>query len=212
VTHRAAALTLSAMLIAVLSLPSALATADSFTPVTLSIRATPVARLRVVFPVRVTVSADPGVLDTSEGPMRIEVKLAGECGGNFQTTPGTTLLNKQLQPQPATGRAYSATAAGSGRPKAYGSQTLCVFLQDTDAGRVYANDESNQVDVSRPCTVSARRYDSAQRQLRRAQRQLRRTRRRAARRRLQRTIATRKRTLNRDRRQARAVCGPGVAL
>jgi len=212
VTNRAAALALPATLVAALTLPSALASADSFTPVTLSIKATPVARLRAPFPVRVTVGADPGVLDTSEGPMRIEVKLAGECGGNFQTTPGTTLLNKQLKPQPATGRAYSATAGGWGQPKAYGSQTLCVFLEDTDVGRVYANDESNQVDVSRPCTASARRYDSARRQLTRAQRQLRHTRRRAERRRLQRTIAKRKRTLNRDRRQARAACGPGVAL
>jgi hypothetical protein len=97
-------------------LPAAPAAADSFTPVRLTITIAPVARRDAPLAVTVGVSADPAVLDGSAGPLRIGVKLASECGGTFQTTPGTTLLNAALSPQPATGRAYSGTARGSGRP------------------------------------------------------------------------------------------------
>jgi hypothetical protein len=172
--------------------------ADSFTPVQLNIAVAPVARLHALLAIRVAVTADPGVLDGSEGPLRMEVKLAPECGGTFQTTPGTTLVNVPLAPQPATGRSYAGQVKGSGRPSAYGVQTVCAFLQDTDIGRVYANDESQQVTVSRSCTSAASRYDAAQRRLRR-------TRRAAVRRRLKRTVA-------RERTRARRACGPGVAL
>jgi hypothetical protein len=200
------------VLTALLALPASLATADSFNPVSLAITIAPVARLHAPLSVQIGVSADPGVLDTAEGPMVIGVKLAGECGATFATTPGPTLLHQQLEPQPATGRAYSATAHGSGRPTAYGTQTVCVFLEDADVGRVYANDESEQVDVSRACTAAGARYDAARQALTRAQRRLRHTRGTAARARLRRTIAKRRRTLSRDRRRGRSACGSGVAL
>jgi hypothetical protein len=132
-----------------LALPAASATADSFTPVRLAITVAASAHVGTSLPISVTVSADAGVLDGSEGPLRIEVKLAGECGGDFATTPGTTLLNARLTPQPTTGKAYIATATGSGRPAATGTQTVCAFLEDSDVGRVYANDESGQVNVGR---------------------------------------------------------------
>lgn len=207
----AAAVVLTAAL-AACALAPASSGADSFTPVRLNISVAPVARLRAPLRVTVGVSADPGVLDGSEGPMRIGVKLAGECGGNFQTTPGDTLLNAQLDPQPATGRAYAATARGSGRPSAYGVQTVCVYLEDTDVGRVYANSESDTVAVSRPCTAQANRYQAAERALTRARRRLRRARRGSARRRARRTVARDERWAARDRRAARRACGRGVAL
>jgi hypothetical protein len=194
------------------ALPAASATADSFTPVTLTITIAAAARLHASLPVTVAVRADPGVLDTAEGPMRIGVKLAGECGGTFATTPGDTLLNAQLDPQPATGRAYAATARGAGRPTAYGVQTVCVYLQDTAVGRLYANDESLQVNVSRPCTAAASRYDAAVRRLASARRRLRRTKHAARRAQIERTIATDRRTVSADQRRARAACGSGVAL
>jgi hypothetical protein len=87
-----------------------------------------------------------------------------------------------------------------------------VFLEDADVGRVYANDESEQVDVSRACTAAGARYDAARQALTRAQRRLRHTRGTAARARLRRTIAKRRRTLSRDRRRGRSACGSGVAL
>jgi hypothetical protein len=172
--------------------------ADSFTPVRLNITVAPVARLHAPLKITVGVSADAGVLDGSAGPLRVEVKLAGECGGTFQTTPGDTLLNKALSPSPATGKPYNGKLTGSGRPSAYGDQTVCVYLQDTQVGRIYANDESRQVDVSKPCTTTAAAYDSAQRRLRRSKRA-------AVRRSLKRTVA-------RDRARAVKACGPGIPL
>jgi hypothetical protein len=188
------------------------ASADSFTPIALNVGVAPVARLHAPLRVTVGVSADAGALDGSEGALRVEVSLAPECGGTFQTTPGTTLLNAALTPPPQTGKAYASTVSGSGRPAAYGSQTVCVYLEDTDVGRVYANDESTQVTVSEPCTTAARTYDRARAALARVQRQLRHSRRAVVRRRLKKTIAARKRTLARDKRRATAACGTGIGL
>jgi hypothetical protein len=210
-----------------LAVPAASATADSFTPVRLAVAVVSSAHVGTPLPISVTVKADAGVLDGSEGPLRIEVKLAGECGGDFAATPGTTLLNAQLNPQPTTGKAYAATATGAGRPAATGTQTVCAFLQDSDVGRVYANDESGQVavgpavpaaggtggrTVSKRCTADKHAYDGAAKALSRAQGRLRHTKQRAARRRLQRTIAADKRTVARDRTRARTACGKGVKL
>jgi hypothetical protein len=186
--------------------------ADSFTPVRLAVRVAPVARRSAPLRIVVAVSADPGVLDGSDGPMRIEVKLAGECGGNFQTTGGVTLLNAALRPQPSTGRAYAATARGSGRPRAYGLQTVCVYLEDTGVGRVYANDEFVQVEVSPTCTVTALRYQAARQTLTRAERRLRRARHAGARRRWRRAVVRDRRAARNDRRRAVRACGAGVAL
>ena len=79
---------------ALLAVTASLATADSFTPVQLTIAVAPVARLHSPLAITVSIAADPGVLDGSEGPLRMEVKLAPECGGTFQTTPGTTLRQR----------------------------------------------------------------------------------------------------------------------
>jgi hypothetical protein len=201
-----------ALLTALLSWPAALASADSFTPVRMNIKIASVARRHAALKVMVGVTADPSVLGTSEGPMRIEVRLATECGGNFQTTPGVTLMNKQLNPQPASGRAYSARATGSGRPSAYGVQTVCTYIEDANVGRVYANDESIQVTVSKSCTAAGARYDSASRALKGAERQLRRARGTTAKRRATRLVAKRKQTLARDRRAGTRACGRGVPL
>jgi hypothetical protein len=167
---------------------SAAAGADSFTPVRLAINIAPVARLHHPLKVSVDVSADPSVLDNATGPLRIRVKLAQECGGTFASTPGITLLDQQLRPQPATGRAYDANASGSGRPTRYGDQTVCAFLEETGDNRMFANDTSNEVNVSRKCTTAAATYDTARRR------------------------HARKGTLNADRRAARRACGPGVPL
>ncbi len=176
---------------------------------------TPVARAHAPLRALVSVSADPGVLDVAEGNLQVQVKLtSGECGGDFQTTSGITLVNAPLKPPPRNGQAYSGSVSGSARPTAFGTQTLCVFLEDADVGRVFAHDESGQVNVSRPCTTRATRYDTAEKSLKRAQRQLRHTSKTARRRRagLKRAIARRTRTAARDRRLARTACGPGVAL
>lgn len=167
---------------------SAVAGADSFTPVRLAIKIAPVARLHQPLKVSVDVSADPSVLDNATGPLRIRVKLASECGGTFSTTPGVKLLDRQLRPQPATGRRYDANASGSGRPTHYDDQTVCAFLEESGDNRMFANDTSNQVNVSRKCTAAAARYDTARRRHARAS------------------------TIKADRRAARRACGRGVPL
>jgi len=166
-------------------LPTGLAGADSFTPVRLTITVPPVARMHQPLAIRVAVSTDPGALDDRSGPVRVRVKLAGECGGTYQYTSGSVLLDKQLNPQPSTGRAYSALARGSGRPTAYGLQTVCVWLDDA-GGRTWASDQSMQVNVSRACTTAAARYDAARRR--------------------------RRKQAAADRRAARRACGAGVSL
>ena len=178
------------------ALPVALAAADSFTPVRLAITIAPVARLHAPLALKVAVSADPGALDDRSGSLRVQAKLAAECGGTFQYTPGTVLVDKQLSPQPSAGKAYSAAVQGSGKPSAYGELTVCVWLNDSQE-RTWASDQSIQVDVSPSCTRAAARYDAVRRQ--------RRPRTAAARRRLARTLAS-------DRRAASKACGPGVPL
>lgn len=175
--------------------PAATAIADSFTPVRLSIAVAPVARLHAPLRVAVRVSADPGALDDRSAPLRVMVKLAGECGGTYAYTAGVVLLDRRLSPQPSTGHAYSAVASGAGRPAAYGNQTVCAWLAEEGDDRVFASDQSLQVDVSRACTRAAARYDAARREARRRRRP-----------------HPSRRTLARLRRAVRRACGPGVRL
>jgi hypothetical protein len=183
-------------------MPASLAGADSFTPVRLGIAVTPVARRHVKLPITVQVSADPGAFDPATGTLRLQVKLASECGGTYQYTPGTVLVDKPLSPQPAKGEPYSATVKGSGKPPAFGEQTVCVFLNEEADNRTFASDQSTLVNVSRRCTSRAARYDRARRALRRLKRH------KHTRQRLKRT----KHKVRRTRKAARRACGPAVKL
>jgi hypothetical protein len=207
---RARLVALSATLMAISI--AAVARADSFTPVTMNVGVTPIARLGVPLRVKVSVRADPGVLDTADGPLRVKVKLAPECGASFETTSGVTLVNAPLAPPPTVGKAYSGGASGSGRPVAYGTRSVCSYLEDTGAHRVYASDESVTTDVTVACTTAGRAYDRGLRSLRTAQRSLRRAHTRAARTRDRRLVARRRRALSRARRRGVAACGAGVSL
>jgi hypothetical protein len=208
-----AALATAAVAVTV-ALGSGLAGADSFNPVRIAITIAPVARLAQPLAITVTVSADAGALDTATAPLRIRAKLADECGGTFDTTPGPMLIDSELNPQPATGQPYRATAHGAGSPTAYGHKTVCAFLEEEGDDRQFANDtvDPPMVDVSKPCTLAAARYDAAVKSLARAKRQLRHAKRRANRARLKKLVAKRSKTVARDRRAARSACGPGVPL
>jgi hypothetical protein len=177
---------LGSVVLASIAFTGTLARGDSFTPVRLQIKLAPVARLHAPLRVTVSVSADPGALDDRTGPLRVQAKLAAECGGTFSYTSGPVLIDRRLSPDPATGRAYSATASASGRPTSFGTQTVCAWLVDEGDGRAWASDQSAQVDVSRACTTAAARYD-------------------AVRRRHGRGLAS-------ARRAARRACGPGVPV
>ena len=65
---------------------------------------------------------------------------------------------------------------------------MCAFLEESGDNRMFANDTSNQVNVSRKCTAAAVTYDAARRR------------------------HARSNTLKADRRAARRACGPGVPL
>ena len=199
---------------AVLLLGTELAGADSFNPVRLAITIAPTARLAKPLAIVVNVSADAGALDSATAPIRIRAKLAGECGGTFDTTPGPVLIDAQLSPQPAIGQPYTATARGAGRPTGYGEKTVCAFLEEEGDNRQFANDtvDPPMVDVSKPCSAAAGRYDAAVKSLARAKRQLRHAKKRANRARLKKLVAKRSKTVARDRHAARAACGSGVPL
>ena len=101
------------------------------------------------------------------------------------------LLDQQLSPQPAAGKPYSAMAHGAGRPTAYGTDTVCTYLEEEGDNRMFANDTSTTSTVSRRCTADASRYDALKRS-RRARKH--------------------KRRIARARRAARRACGPAVPL
>jgi hypothetical protein len=193
--RRAAAL--GALLAA--ALPASTAAADSFTPIVMNVSVAQVARLQKPLRITVSVTADAGVLDTATAPLRVRVKLANECGGEFDGTPGVVLLDKRLAPQPETGHGYFGRAHGTGHPMSYGFETVCVFLEEEGDNRQFATDTSGQVDVSRPCTAAASRYDRANLALARARRH-------------RRAVARALRLASTDRRLARRACGAGVPL
>lgn len=204
----------TAVVAVTVALGGGLAGADSFNPVRIAITIAPVARLAQPLAITVTVSADAGALDTATAPLRIRAKLADECGGTFDTTPGPVLIDLEVNPQPATGQPYQARARGAGNPTAYGQKTVCAFLEEEGDDRQFANDtvDPPMVDVSKPCTLAVARYYAAVKSLARAKRQLRHAKRRANRARLKKLVAKRSKTVARDRRAARSACGPGVPL
>lgn len=185
--------------------------ADSFTPVTMDVSAAPVARLHGPMPITVAVSAGSGILDTPT-PIRIQAKLATECGGTFAFTSGRVVIDARLKPQPDPSEPYQATMRARGKPAAYGVQTLCVFLDEEGDSRQFATDTTNQVDVSRSCTAQANHYDATARALASANAALRHAHGQANRRRLQRLVAKRRASSDAARRKARAACGSGVPL
>ncbi len=172
--------------------------ADSFTPVTMSVHVAPVARRGQSLRISIAVRADADALDAGE-TLWMQVKLATECGGTFSGTPGTQLIDRPLSPQPSTGHPYAGTVKGSGKPRRYGLQTVCVFLETQGDDREYATSQSLEVDVSRSCTRTAARYDAARRSLARARRHHHGVHAAAAR-------------VRRDHRTAARACGRGVKL
>jgi phosphatidylinositol-3-phosphatase len=147
VSRRTVGALVAGLAVLALSGLAALAGADSFTPVVLGIKIAATGRVGQKLPITVTVTADPSVLDTRTAPLRIEVKLAEECGGTYQYTPGAVLLNQQLAPQPAAGKAYDAVAHGSGTPRETGAQTVCAWLVEEGDQRVFASSQSDSVNV-----------------------------------------------------------------
>lgn len=126
--------------------------ADSFTPVVLTTRIAPVLHVGTKVPIKVKVTADPGVLDIRDSKLKVEVALASECAGTFAQTEkvGVPLMNRPLSPQPTVGKAYSATAATTwNAPNRTGIKTVCVWLVEESDQRVFASDQSITVRVDK---------------------------------------------------------------
>lgn len=172
----------------------ATASADSLDPVSLSVSAPSVASRHAALRATVGVTADPGVLDVRAAPLRIRAKLAPECGGSFTGTTGPTVIDAALSPQPAAGKAYTATVTGKRKPAAYGTFTLCVFLEEEGDNRQFATDTDSTVAVTHTCTSASDRYATLKRRLA------------TARKHRSRSVASLRRRAVRAQRTARAKC------
>lgn len=138
-------------------------------PVRLTVTAPDVVAARASFTVRVRVDADLGALDTRDGDVRLQVRLAPECGGDFLGTHGPTVIDARLRPQPRRGAGYTATASARARINRHGTLTVCAFLDDAEQ-RQFATDTDTQIDVSTACTRAAGRLTALRRALAAAQR------------------------------------------
>lgn len=155
-------------LVAASAVLAAPAIGESVDPVRLAVAAPAVARLDRPVAVRVRVAADPGALDSRVGALRLRVRLAPTCGGDFAGTAGRTAIDRVLSPQPVAGRAYVASASGRARPRTYGRLVVCAFLEAGGDARQYATDTDTTVAVTRACTRAGRALDRARKAVRRA--------------------------------------------
>lgn len=144
-------------------------------PVTLTVDGPSVAAVGVPFRLTTEVAADARALDARTAPLRIRVRLASECGGTFDSTPGTTVIDAELQPAPATGKAYDRRFARTLTLPSLGTLTACAFLEEEGDNRMFAFDSSTQIALTKRCTAAARlaserskRVTSARRALRHA--------------------------------------------
>ena len=101
---------------------------------------------------------------------------------------------------------------GSGEPTAYGTQSVCVFVEDEGANRQFASNTDAVVDVTRRCTSAAARYDAATAALVAARTAFGRATGAAARARLTRLVGARRASAQADQRPARSACGSELPL
>jgi hypothetical protein len=131
-------------------------------PVSLTVSAPAGLAAGVAFPVRVAVTSDPGALGAATAPLRVRVKAAGECGGSFDSTPGTVLLDAPLGP--------SGTVAGMAVARSFGTFSACAFLEQQGDDRLFAFDGSTTFAVTHGCTAFTRRATVGRRRLRKLRR------------------------------------------
>jgi hypothetical protein len=142
-------------------------------PVTLTVDGPSVAAVGVPFGLTTEVAADARVLDIRTAPLRIRVRLASECGGTFDTTPGTTLIDAELQPAPTAGKAYDQRFARTLTLPSLGTLTACAFLEEEGDNRMFAFDSSTQIALTKRCTTATKRVASSSKRVASARRALR---------------------------------------
>jgi hypothetical protein len=136
--------------------------------VRLTITAAPVVARDVRVGVRVAVDADPGAMNTADGPVRLRVKFAPECGSTFRSTPGPVVIDQRLPAPGAASAPYSASLRGEGVVAAFGSYTVCAFVEGEGDDRLYGADTETQFQATQACTTATRRHTHVVTALRRA--------------------------------------------
>lgn len=203
--RRAPAAALGALALGTASLgASGLARADE-DPVRLSVRVPAVVAAHVRVPLRVRVDGDVGAFDPHAGSLRLRVRVAARCGGDFEGTAGRVVIDRALRPQPVPGAAYSSVVSARPRFRRYARLLVCAFVTDAE-DRQYATSVDAGLLISRPCTRATRRKAGAQRALRRARFALAHTHRAAERTRLRRRIPRLRRALRTAGRARARIC------
>jgi hypothetical protein len=136
--------------------------ADGGEPVTMDVSVPGVVASGIGFPVRVTVTSDPGALSGATAPLRVRVRAAAECGASFDSTPGAVLLDAPL--------GSNGTVAGRGSTTTFGTFTACAFLEEQGDDRLFAFDDSTSFAVTHACTTFTRRAAAARSSLRKVRR------------------------------------------
>jgi hypothetical protein len=127
----------------------AVAVADEFEPVRLTVTAPAAVRTGAPMTVSVAVDADPGELDVRTGALSVRAKLApGQCGATFDSTTGTPVLDGPLAVQPVAGQPFHAEVRRTRKAPAAGKRTVCTFLEQDGDQRQFASDIDSVVDVT----------------------------------------------------------------
>ncbi len=204
---RAPAAALGALALGVTALGAGgLARADE-DPVRLSVAVAPVVPAHVRVPLRVRVAADAGGFDPHAGTLRLRVRLAPLCGGDYEGTSGRTVIDRALRPQPASGAAYSAGLSARPRLRRFGRLLVCAFVTDDEA-RQYATSVGVDLLVSARCTRATMVEASSRSALAGARRRLARTHGKRARARQRAQVDRLGRTLRADGRARARGCRP----
>jgi hypothetical protein len=148
-------------------LAAALPAAAAAEPISLRVHAPARAAAHSAFAVRVAVVANAGALNIAAKPLRLQVRLAPECGATFAGTGGAKVMNRKLKPPPVPDVRYHEDFTGHGRAK-LGSYSLCAFLVQAGDARQFATSIDTPVDVTKRCTKATRKLDRLRGKLRRA--------------------------------------------
>lgn len=146
------ALVATALLLALAPTGSARKISDD--PVRLTITAPAKVPLKKRFAVSVRIDADPGALDIASQPLALHVLFEPECGGSFEGSAGTAVIDRPLPAQSA-GTAFSFTARGRSAMRNFTPQSLCVFVTDADQ-RQYVTSTNVEVTATKSCTRTTR--------------------------------------------------------
>ena len=135
-------------------------------PVELAVAAPAIVKAKQPFKVSVQVESEPGALDIAAQPLRLRVAMEPECGGSFAGTAGPSVIDRQI-PSPSPGAAYQFVGRGRVHLSRFGPATICAFLEDSQE-RQFATSTDTVVDVSKACTLAARRLARLRRAARHA--------------------------------------------